>query len=105
MFGWWLVLAFWSWFGENPGMRDNSGDDALFEIGDDDEPVVVRVPAGRSKVFRRYDPDQSFLMPPSLDDWLPHGGAVAVSTHLDRSGPLSLTDLELRADEGVVIEL
>jgi hypothetical protein len=52
-------------------MRDNSGDDALFEIGDDDEPVVVRVPAGRSKVFRRYDPDQSFLMPPSLDDWLP----------------------------------
>ena len=52
-------------------MRYNSGDDALFEIGDDDEPVVVRVPAGRSKVFRRYDPDQSFLMPPSLDDWLP----------------------------------
>jgi alpha-glucosidase len=32
-------------------------------------------------------------------------GAVAVSTHLDRSGPLSLADLELRADEGVVIEL
>jgi alpha-glucosidase len=32
-------------------------------------------------------------------------GAVAVSTHLDRSGPVSLTDLELRADEGVVIEL
>ena len=31
---------------------------------------VVRVPAGRSKVFRRYDPDQSFLLPPSLDDWL-----------------------------------
>ena len=71
MFGWRLVLAFWSWFGENRGMRDNSGDETLFEIGDDDEPVVVRVPAGRSKVFRRYDPDQSFLMPPSLDDWLP----------------------------------
>ena len=32
-------------------------------------------------------------------------GAVTVSTHLDRSGPVSLTDLELRADEGVVIEL
>jgi hypothetical protein len=32
-------------------------------------------------------------------------GAVAVSTHLDRSGPVSLTDLKLRADEGVVIEL
>jgi glycosidase len=32
-------------------------------------------------------------------------GAVAVSTHLDRSGQASLTDFELRADEGVVIEL
>jgi transposase len=53
-------------------MGTNSGDETLFEIADDDdEPVVARVPAGRSKVFRRYDPDQSFLMPPSLDDWLP----------------------------------
>jgi len=52
-------------------MSYDSDDDALFEIADDDEPAVVRVPAGRSKVFRRYDPDQSFLMPPSLDDWLP----------------------------------
>ena len=50
--------------------NSSSGDDALFEIADDDEPVV-KVPAGRSKVFRRYDPGQSFLMPPSLDDWLP----------------------------------
>jgi hypothetical protein len=32
-------------------------------------------------------------------------GAVAVSTHVDRSDQVSLTDLELRADEGVVIEL
>jgi len=52
-------------------MHSNS-DDALFEIPDDDvEPVVVKAPAGRSKVFRSYDPGQSFLMPPSLDDWLP----------------------------------
>ena len=51
-------------------MSYDSDDGALFEIADDDEPVV-RVPAGRSKVFRRYDPDQSFLMPPSIDDWLP----------------------------------
>ncbi|MFV1963274.1 MAG: IS1182 family transposase [Acidimicrobiia bacterium] len=53
-------------------MHDNS-DDALFEIpgNDDAEPVAVKVPAGRSKVFRSYDRDQSFLMPPSLDDWLP----------------------------------
>lgn len=52
------------------GMENNS-DDALFEIADDAEQVVVKAPAGRSKVFRRYDRDQSFLMPPSLDDWLP----------------------------------
>ena len=52
------------------GMHNNS-DDALFDIGDDGEPVVVKAPAGRSKVFRRYDRDQSFLMPASLDDWLP----------------------------------
>ncbi|MEA2009776.1 MAG: IS1182 family transposase [Actinomycetota bacterium] len=52
-------------------MGNNFGDDALFEVGDDGERSVVRVPAGRSKVFRRYDPGQSFLMPPSLDDWLP----------------------------------
>ncbi|MFV1971620.1 MAG: IS1182 family transposase [Acidimicrobiia bacterium] len=51
-------------------MSYNSDDDALFEIADDDEPAV-KVPAGRSKVFRRYDRDQSFLMPPSIDDWLP----------------------------------
>ena len=52
-------------------MGNNSGDETLFEVADDDEPAVVKVPAGRSKVFRRYDPSQSFLMPPSLDDWLP----------------------------------
>jgi len=52
-------------------MGNSSGDDTLFEVTDGGEPGVVGVPAGRSKVFRRYDPGQSFLMPPSLDDWLP----------------------------------
>ena len=51
---------------------NNNSDDALFEVPDDDvEPVVVKAPVGRSKVFRSYDRDQSFLMPPSLDEWLP----------------------------------
>ena len=54
------------------GMNKSSCDDALFEVPDDDvEPVAVKAPAGRSKTFRSYDPGQSFLMPPSLDDWLP----------------------------------
>ena len=52
------------------GMHNNS-DDALFEIPDVDVEPVVKAPAGRSKVFRSYDPGQSFLMPPSIDDWLP----------------------------------
>jgi transposase len=52
------------------GMHNNS-DDALFDVPDDVEPVVVKAPAGRSKMFRSYDRDQSFLMPPSLDEWLP----------------------------------
>lgn len=30
-----------------------------------------REPVGASKTFRSYDPAQSFLMPPSLDDRLP----------------------------------
>ena len=54
-------------------MKHDDTGETLFEVTDDDEPVVVKAPAGRSKVFRSYDPDQSFLMPPSLDDWLPEG--------------------------------
>ena len=53
------------------GMHNNSGDDALFEILDVNVDPVVKAPVGRSKVFRSYDPGQSFLMPPSLDEWLP----------------------------------
>jgi transposase len=69
--GWWWVLAFVVGFDENPGMSNNSGDETLFEVVESGEASAGRVPAGRSKVFRRYDPDQSLLMPPSLDDWLP----------------------------------
>lgn len=35
------------------------------------EPVEPRVKARVDKTFRAYDPDQAFLMPPSLGDWLP----------------------------------
>jgi transposase len=33
----------------------------------------VHPPAGRDKTFRPYDQHQTFLLPPSLDDWLPAG--------------------------------
>jgi len=52
-------------------MDNICGGEALFEVAGSDEPTVTRAAAGRSKVFRSYDPAQSFLMPPSLDDWLP----------------------------------
>lgn len=47
-------------------------DDRLFEVG---ERVVVATggPVGSAKTFRAHDRGQSFLMPPSLDDWLPEG--------------------------------
>ena len=39
------------------------------------EPVSVtnssKPPIGSAKTFRSYDQGQMFLMPPSLDDWLP----------------------------------
>ena len=47
-------------------------DDArLFEVGG-----MIRERVGRGRVdktFRAYDPHQVFLLPPSIDDWLPEG--------------------------------
>jgi transposase len=43
----------------------------LFEV--EEVPVVPKTltPAGATKRFREYNQSQSFLLPPSLDDWLP----------------------------------
>src|SRR5680860_763687 len=51
----------------------DGGDGRLFEVGESvgDTPGGVRVTAAAAKVFRSYDQGQSFLLPPSLDDWLP----------------------------------
>jgi len=43
----------------------------LFVVGGPDGAPVVRGSAGAAKTFRSYDQAQSFLLPPSLDDWLP----------------------------------
>ncbi len=47
-------------------------DDRLFRV-EASEPLASEAlqPAGRDKTFRPYDQHQSFLLPPSLDDWLP----------------------------------
>jgi len=52
-------------------MANDLADDVLFVVDGEVGPPVAKAPAGRSKVFRHYDPTQSFLLPPSLDDWLP----------------------------------
>ena len=46
------------------------------------------MPTSKKPVFRRYDPHQDFLLPPSLDDWLPEDHlarivAQVVDDHLD----------------------
>ena len=49
----------------------DDGDGRLFEVAEADQDVEVMVPAGAAKTFRCYDQAQSFLLPPSLDEWLP----------------------------------
>jgi len=46
-------------------------DEPLFEVEGVDPPERVIPPAGAARTFRHYDQHQSFLLPPSLDDWLP----------------------------------
>lgn len=50
-----------------------AGDPGLFEVepGEVRARIPVAAPAGVSKTFRGYDQGQQFLLPPSLDDWLP----------------------------------
>ena len=53
-------------------MATDPAEDVLFEIPEGDGNVTeAKVPVGKAKTFRHYDPTQSFLLPPSLDDWLP----------------------------------
>ena len=50
-------------------MVDEAGG-RLFEVSGSERGGVARA-AGASKTFRGYDQNQSFLLPPSLDEWLP----------------------------------
>jgi len=53
-------------------MTSLRADDRLFEVGITESPEREALqPAGRDKTFRPYDQHQTFLLPPSLDDWLP----------------------------------
>jgi transposase len=52
-------------------MATNPVAETFFEVEAVDSPERVTRPPGASRTFRHYDQHQSFLLPPSLDDWLP----------------------------------
>ena len=52
-------------------MADDRVGDKLFEVEGEAVRPPDKLPAGVNKRFRHYDQSQSFLLPPSLDDWLP----------------------------------
>jgi transposase len=67
------VLATLAAGGENWYMTTSSATEQLFACEMEGAPPASGVgsPAGRDRAFRPYDPAQSFLLPPSIDDWLP----------------------------------
>ena len=73
--------------------------DVLFDMGDS---VNVQraplVPAGKNKTFRPYNPAQGFLLPPSLDEWLPQNHVARfISEAVDEL--LDLSDLYASYEE------
>ena len=73
-------------------MAGDRDDEGLFELapaaGAEGIPAGVKPPV--DKTFRAFDPDQGFLLPPSLDEWLPADHlarfiADLVDEHLDLS--------------------
>lgn len=48
-----------------------AGDEGLFEVAPGPARLGGRAPV--VKTFRRFEPDQGLLLPPSLADWLPEG--------------------------------
>jgi len=51
----------------------DDADGRLCEVAEAESAVRVSAGAGAAKKFRVSDQGQSFLLPPSLDDWLPEG--------------------------------
>lgn len=52
-----------------------------------------------SKSFRRYGPEQIFLMPASLQDWLPKGHLTYFVSEVVSSVAVSLTHSQLRSQQ------
>ena len=65
------VLANFLVVGENSSMTTPGASDQLFAADETDPKGRAAAPAGRARAFRSYDLSQQFLMPPSIEDWLP----------------------------------
>ena len=52
-------------------MENGGVDDQLFEVAVGPPSKAATPSAVTAKTFRHYDPTQWFLLPLSLDDWLP----------------------------------
>src|ERR1035437_10175111 len=52
-------------------MENGTVDDQLFEVAVGPRKTSATPSSVTAKRFRHYDQSQSFLLPPSLDDWLP----------------------------------
>lgn len=57
-------------------MTTAAATDQLFAADKTDRARSATVPAGRERTFRPYDPTRQFLLPPSIDDWLPEDHAA-----------------------------
>ena len=66
---------------KNAGMAVTSVDERLFDAGEPD-PAAVRERAAVDKTFRVYDQEQVFLLPPSLQEWLPEEHLARVVSDL-----------------------
>ncbi|MHB1712424.1 MAG: hypothetical protein ACYCV7_13660, partial [Acidimicrobiales bacterium] len=58
------------WAKIHPGRRPGASDQP-FVADKTDAKGRASAPTGRARTFRPYDPTQQFLLPPSIDNWLP----------------------------------
>jgi len=70
-------------------MTSDRVDEALFEAGEPEVRARKKTPVGTSKTFGHDDPSQTFLLPPSLEDWLPDHEARFVAEVVDELLDLS----------------
>jgi len=77
------------------------GDYRALDAGDDDCFVYLRTAGDERRLIAlNFSADQRCISAPGED-----AGQIVISTHLDREGKVSLSRLELRPHEGLIVEL